>query len=489
MMEEPASPVGALASLAPKVPSATAHSLKGTKMPPSAALPPDAAEAVPPESTPAPVAPGVLPGIAPPPVTLGTATEGTTEVVPTSVAEAVPEPQPIIVDATPISPPSGEAAHPMAEGAPPGAAPPIPAKSTTRLPRPEECGLWVYQSNPADGWIPFAQKEQRLLELAHRAGERVVDVRLEQSDWLADLKTGRLMGQDGVLPIRRRAPAVVVEAKRQGLAEWRAQVAAADKTMDEFEARLRGTFCLWREAVERREVETLQQLDKLKSEYRDAVADAYEWALRSLSDAGVEMDREQRVLPAELLRLTFKHPVDKSFLVRRTDEGFVLKWREPVRAGDRSSPGKPLATATASTASGDYHFVTAVEAIHKAPRSWAFRFDKGRYLMAGLVRADATDHSAAPWRGDAFLWQLNFSTTNGGKLGTVAPGLLNQSPIKAGSVLTFTFDPHSGTLACSVGSQKSVVVGTGIRGAVVPAFVLHRGEEITVLHTAPLWPV
>lgn len=207
--------------------------------------------------------------------------------------------------------------------------------------------------------------------------------------------------------------------------------------------------------------------------------------MQGLLAAGYEVGTERLEVPKEeVVRLTFKAPTERAFVVRRMDEGTLLKWRD-VPSGS-TTPRKPE---KAVGPPSEYYLAVALEALPGSHRSsWAFRFDKGRYAMAGVVRAEAEMPKVTPWRGDAFLWQLSFCTTNGGRLGTVAPGLLNHPPLKPGAMVLLSYDPASATLTCTVGSRRGVVLGTDLKGPVVPAFVLYRGDEVTVLHS-PAVPV
>jgi len=311
----------------------------------------------------------------------------------------------------------------------------------------------------------------------------VVDLLLDGAECLADLKLHRLLGPGGVTAIRRRGTAKELAEAKERLAECRATVAAVDRTAEEFAAALKSTFAEWRRAVEQREGDTLAHLEQHTSEYRRALLDAHESAVQGLLAAGYEVGTERLEVPKEeVVRLTFKAPTERAFVVRRMDEGTLLKWRD-VPSGS-TTPRKPE---KAVGPPSEYYLAVALEALPGSHRSsWAFRFDKGRYAMAGVVRAEAEMPKVTPWRGDAFLWQLSFCTTNGGRLGTVAPGLLNHPPLKPGAMVLLSYDPASATLTCTVGSRRGVVLGTDLKGPVVPAFVLYRGDEVTVLHSPPV---
>jgi len=425
-------------------------------------------------------------------------------------AEAPDAPSP--PDPAPV-PPTDPHTDPPPEDRTPesGALGPPPAPPTD----PPAEALWLLQrssapSSSAASWVPFGDPHQRALEAAYQAGDRVVDLLLDGAECLADLKLHRLLGPGGVTAIRRRGTAKELAEAKERLAECRATVAAVDRTAEEFAAALKSTFAEWRRAVEQREGDTLAHLEQHTSEYRRALLDAHESAVQGLLAAGYEVGTERLEVPKEeVVRLTFKAPTERAFVVRRMgalpsdhlvtsvlasgfpggrgpqrhyDEGTLLKWRD-VPSGSMT-PRKPE---KAVGPPSEYYLAVALEALPGSHRSsWAFRFDKGRYAMAGVVRAEAEMPKVTPWRGDAFLWQLSFCTTNGGRLGTVAPGLLNHPPLKPGAMVLLSYDPASATLTCTVGSRRGVVLGTDLKGPVVPAFVLYRGDEVTVLHSPPV---
>ena len=109
--------------------------------------------------------------------------------------------------------------------------------------------------------------------------------------------------------------------------------------------------------------------------------------MSSLAQAGYDLDSDLMAAKEDVMKLTFAPLVNRAFIVRRSDDGLVLKWREaaashrgsisspnPRASGEKSSPGK--AAHSNPSASGDYCFVMASESVQMAKRTWAFRFDK-----------------------------------------------------------------------------------------------------------------
>eukprot|EP01012_Entosiphon_sulcatum_P049566 TRINITY_DN681_c0_g1_i1.p1 TRINITY_DN681_c0_g1~~TRINITY_DN681_c0_g1_i1.p1 ORF type:complete len:543 (-),score=87.34 TRINITY_DN681_c0_g1_i1:59-1687(-) len=194
-------------------------------------------------------------------------------------------------------------------------------------------------------------------------------------------------------------------------------------------------------------------------------------------------DAKSEATEKALPSLTFT--TEEGVVVRSKRSGTTLLCKGASAKAPAKKAGKAkLVKTVASQAATDHYFIQAVEKISPELCTWKVRLDNAKYIMAGVVSAEEEDKlESPPWKGKAFLWQVNFCTTNGGKLGQITPAVINHPQVPDGTVITFHFNLEKGTLSVARNRREPVEIGTGITGSVRPAFVLQPNERITILHT------